>query len=135
MNETTFQRVIELMFRAALSAIFIAAGLKHFVRPEAIEERLLAAPLVWLATSVASPGLLVYLTGIVLLAGGIALLLGYKTRLAAIALAIVIVPITISVHVGHADGAGPMLKNIGLFGALLHFAANGSSNFALDRKG
>lgn len=34
-----------------------------------------------------------------------------------------------------ADGAGPMLKNIGLFGALLHFAANGSSNFSLDRKG
>jgi uncharacterized membrane protein len=37
MNESTFRRVIELVFRAALSAIFIAAGLKHFVRPEAIE--------------------------------------------------------------------------------------------------
>ena len=36
MNETAFRRVIDLVFRAALSAIFIAAGLEHFVHPEAI---------------------------------------------------------------------------------------------------
>ena len=57
----------------------------------------------------ASAEILVVVTGMVLLVAGAGLLLGYRARLAALALIGVLVPITVSTHIGVADDPGPLL--------------------------
>ncbi|HVH18384.1 MAG TPA: DoxX family protein, partial [Myxococcota bacterium] len=76
---------------------------------------------------------MLYASGVTLVAGGIALLLGYRTREAAILLFLTLVPITLSVHIapGH---TGPLLKNVALFGGLIHFAVRGPGAIALDER-
>lgn len=44
----------------------------------------------------------------------------------------VLLPITLTVQVGSAEGSGPLFKNIALLGGLIHFAANGAGSFAVD---
>lgn len=126
-----FRPLAQTVARALFSVIFIGAGLNHLVRPEQVASRLEQSPQGAIVASFASPTLLVLLAGIALLAGGVALLAGFKTRLAAVGLALVLVPITLTVQVGAAD-AGPLLKNIAILGALLHFAVTPPSGFGVD---
>ncbi|MDQ3712907.1 MAG: DoxX family protein [Acidobacteriota bacterium] len=73
------------------------------------------------------------------LVGGAFLLFGYKTRYAAVALMVFIIPATI---IFHASGIGDpvhgqeqminTLKNLAILGALLKFAADGAGAFAVD---
>jgi len=127
------QRIGDAVFRILFSLIFIGAGLKHLMRPEDIVERLAAMPLSYLATSVAGAPVLVFLTGVVLLVAGLGLLLGGYSRLSAVALIVVLVPITITVDLGHTDNLGPLFKNIALLGGLIHFSVRGGGPLALDR--
>lgn len=122
----------DVVFRALFSAIFIAAGAGHLVRPMIFVERLVAAPLGHLATSLGPPKLLVVLSGIALLAGGTGLLLGFYTRVAALLLIAVLVPITITVDLGHTNALGPLFKNIALLGGLVHFAAHGPGAYSVE---
>ena len=64
--------------------------------------------------------------GIALLAGGLALLVGFHTRRAAIGLMMLLIPITITVQIGRFSTIGPLFKNIAIFGGLLYFAVHGS---------
>jgi len=73
------------------------------------------------------------------LVGGTLILIGYKTRYAAIALIFFIIPATIIFHVaGIGDpvhGQEQMintLKNLAILGALIKFAADGAGAFAVD---
>lgn len=76
------------------------------------------------------------------LVGGTLLLIGYKTRYAAIALIVFIIPATI---IFHASGIGDpvngqeqminTLKNLAIIGALIKFAADGAGVFAGDNYG
>ncbi len=124
--------VADVLFRVLFSLIFVVAGVGHFVRPHELVTRLLEAPLSWLATAVAPASLLILLTGVILVPAGLALLLGFWTRPAAVLLLIVLVPITITVDVGNPKNMGPLFKNIALFGGLIHFAAKGAGGYALD---
>lgn len=76
------------------------------------------------------------------LVGGTLLLTGYKTRYAAIALIVFLIPATIIFHA--ANIADPvhgqeqminMLKNLAIIGALIKFAADGAGAFAVDNLG
>lgn len=115
----------ELVFRVLLSGIFCVAGFAHLFHPEKILLRLEAAPHASLALAIAPAPLLVTASGVVLAVGGVALLFGLRTRLAALALMLVLIPITITVQLSPAH-IGPLFKNIGLFGGLLHFALQGA---------
>jgi putative oxidoreductase len=74
--------------------------------------------------------------------GGMLLLFGYKTRHAAIALIVFIIPATI---IFHATGIGDpvhgqeqminTLKNLAIIGALIKFMADGAGAFAFDSFG
>lgn len=128
-------RMADLAFRGLFSLIFIGAGLRHLVRPEEIGDRLTAAPLSYLATAFAPASLLVFAAGGVLLVAGVGLLVGVWTRLAAAALAAVLIPITITVDVGHTEALGPLFKNIALLGGLIHFMAHGADSVAYDGTG
>jgi putative oxidoreductase len=45
----------------------------------------------------------------------------------------VLVPITVTVDVGHTSALGPLFKNLALFGGLIHFAARGPGSFSVER--
>ena len=126
---------VEAVFRVMLSGIFLVAGTNHLLKPDHITGRLENAPLSWLATWMASPKALVVMAGVALLAGGVGLLVGFKTRFAAAGLLLVVLPITLTVQVGRLSTLGPLFKNIGLMGGLLYFAVHGSWNWSIDALG
>jgi uncharacterized membrane protein YphA (DoxX/SURF4 family) len=103
------------------------------IAPERIAGRLESAPFGYLATSIASAELLVILTGIALITGGILLLIGFKTRLAALLLALILVPITLTVQIGSTQTLGPLFKNIAIMGILIFFLVNGSKAYSFDQ--
>lgn len=121
-----------LIFRIMLSSIFLVAGIQHLLKPEKVATRLANANMGFLATSFASPGILVIMAGIGLLIGGLLLLVGFKTKLAAALLILIIVPITLTIQVGNPEGLGPLFKNIGLTGGLIFFLFNGSLYYGVD---
>ncbi len=124
----------ELTFRALFSVIFIVAGVGHLFRSAVFVERMQHGPVGQLVASLAPAELLVVGTGVVLLAAGVGLLVGYRTRMAALMLIAVLVPVTVSAHVGVAGDPGPLLQNVALLGGLLHYAAVGATGPSLDRR-
>jgi len=127
-----YQRIGRAVFRVMLSGIFLVASINHLIRPEEVTQKLLKAPLAWLATWLAPPEFLAIAAGIGLFVGGLALLLGFQTRWAALLLIVLLIPITLTVQVGQAETIGPLFKNIGLAGGLLFFLTHGADVFSLD---
>jgi len=122
----------EGIFRIMLSLIFIVAGGNHLFATSAVSVRLQNSDLgAWLTTYF-SAELLVLLAGIGLVTGGLSLLLGFQTRLAALSLFLIIIPITIVIQLQGLHTIGPLFKNIGLMGGLIHFIANGSAHYSAD---
>jgi putative oxidoreductase len=120
-------------FRVLFSGIFLVAGVGHFVQADVMVRRLVEAPFGSLATAIAPAGSLIFATGIVLIAGGALLAVGYATRIAALALIGVLIPITVTVHFGGGpEHMGPLFKNVALLGGLVHFAIRGPGSWSLD---
>ncbi|WP_242343696.1 DoxX family membrane protein [Anaeromyxobacter terrae] len=120
-----------LVLRLLATPIFVGAGVKHLVASGRVAARLAAAPHADLALALAPARTLVVLSGVALLAGGLALFTGLFTRAAALGLLAVLVPITVTVQLG-AETNGPLLKNVAIAGLLLHLALSGAGAFALD---
>lgn len=118
--------------RVMLSLIFLVAAVNHLIEPGKVAGRLQKSQFSSLVTGFAEPQLLVTLAGAGLLIGGILLLIGYKTKLAALLLILILVPITITVQLDNPEGAGPLFKNIAMLGGLIFFTINGSVYYALD---
>ena len=107
------------LFRILLSGIFLVASFNHILNLEKTLNRIDQARFKGIAYFFGNPEYLVIISGIVMMIAGFCLLIGYKTRLAAIALASVIIPITLTVQVGQIHTLGPLFKNIAILGGLL----------------
>jgi len=125
--------VAELAARIALAAIFIMSGADKLFVHTAQTVQMMQAYGVPLA------GLLVYPAGIVELAGGLALAVGFRARQAALLVALftaVVTPIFHAFWAVPADQAVlqmiEFMKNLAIFGGLLHVAARGIGRFALQ---
>lgn len=118
--------------RVMLSLIFLVAAINHLSEPEKVAGRLQKSEFASLVTGIAEPQLLVSLAGAGLLIGGILLLIGYKTKWAALLLILILIPITLTVQLKNPEGAGPLFKNIAMLGGLIFFAINGPVFYAID---
>ena len=112
------------VLRIMLSGIFLVAGANHLFNVEGTVKKMDQASLKGMAYAIGNPEYMVILSGIVMLIAGISLSIGFKTRYAAAILALVLIPITITVQVGQMNSLGPLFKNIAIMGALLFFILN-----------
>ena len=128
-----FGPLSDLVFRVLFSLIFLVAGAGHFGQQDVMLAQLDAAPLGHLARFLGPPELLLSLSGVVLILAGLALAAGWWTRLAALALLMTLIPITITVHLADPGHIGPLFKNVALLGGLIHFAVRGAGALALDQ--
>lgn len=117
-----------VILRVMVSLIFIVASFSHFFKLEHTVSRIESAKLGFIGHMLGSPETAVILSGIVMLIAGISLLIGFKTRWAALALIAVLIPITLTIQVGQMATLGPLFKNIAILGGLIFFSMNPKLN-------
>ena len=119
----------QLIGRALLSAIFLISGMGKLAAPAAtaayISAMGLPLPMIGVAAAI-----------VVELAGGLAVLLGYRTKLAAVSLAAFCLITGVLFHHQLADQNQMihLLKNLAMAGGLLQLAAAGAGALSLDRR-
>lgn len=119
------------LLRAAVSGIFIVAGISHLVNPDGVTKRINNASNSGFAEFFGDPHLLGILSGYALILFGVTFLLGVFTRFSAIALFVLLIPITITIQFGNGFLHGPLWKNIAIFGGLLFFILNNPKAYNL----
>ncbi|WGF91564.1 DoxX family protein [Aequorivita marisscotiae] len=125
---TVSKRSVQLL-RIMVSGIFLVAGFGHLINIEKTVQRIEMASFKGFALFFGNLELMVILSGIVMLIAGISLLIGFKTRWAAIVLLLILLPITITIQVGQITSLGPLFKNIAIAGGLLFFILNDIQTF------
>lgn len=113
-----------VILRILLSLIFIIASTSHFFNTEKTVSRIENSAMGFVGNILGTPEIAVILSGIVMLIAGISLLLGFKSKMAAIVLIAVLIPITLTVQVGQMTTLGPLFKNVAILGGLLFFCIN-----------
>jgi putative oxidoreductase len=124
---------VALAGRILFSAMFILAAPGHFT-----------AAYIGYATQagVPAPAVLVPLSGLIALVGGLSIALGYKARFGALLLVVFLIPVTVAMH-GFWAVTDPMmrqlqlgmfLKNVSMLGGALVIAYFGSGPLSLDAR-
>jgi putative oxidoreductase len=116
------------IFRVMLSGIFLVASFSHLINLEKTLHRIDQARFKGIAYFFGEPKWLVIISGIVMLIAGFSLLINFKTKWAGLALAAVLIPITLTVQVGQITTLGPLFKNIAILGGLIFFISNNFNN-------
>lgn len=128
-SSATLSASASLAGRVLLSVIFVLSGISKVGAPAGmigyIESAGLPFPTVALALAV-----------LVELVGGIALIIGYRTRLVAAALAVFSVATALAFHsqLGDQNQFIHFFKNIAMAGGLLQVVAFGAGRFSLDAR-
>ncbi|TKT69169.1 DoxX family protein [Aquamicrobium sp. LC103] len=115
--------------RVLLSILFIIAG---FGKLTAI-----SGTAGWFGSlGIPMPTVVTVVVGLLELFGGLAILVGFQTRLAAIALAVFTIAASLIAHLDFADQMQSLLfqKNLSITGGLLILAAVGAGAFSIDAK-
>lgn len=126
-------RIAELVFRVFTSLIFIIGGLGHFGRHRMMLDRMAGSPWRDTVNSIGDASVLLWLSGAAFVVFGIALALGFMTRLSALVILVTLIPITFFTHVAP-GGTGPLFKNIAIMGALILLMAKGGGAYAIDNR-
>lgn len=126
-----WSKIAELVFRIFTSLIFIIGGLGHFGRHQMMLDRMADSPWRDTVNAIGDPSMLLWLSGAAFVVFGVALALGFMTRLSALVILITLIPITFFTHIapGH---TGPLFKNIAIMGALILLIAKGGGGFSID---
>lgn len=127
-----YESILNLLGRIAIAALFLPAGLNKLMGMEGVTSYFASLGLPVVAV-------LVWVVIAIEVLGGVALILGYKTRLVAIGLAIFTVLASI---VGHAFWSAPVdaafiaqllfFKNMAVTGGLLILASSGAGSISID---
>lgn len=131
----------DLIFRGLFSSIFLGLGSEHL-----LDDRLIRH---LMPDWVMFPALVSVLSGVVLLAGGLSILVGYRLQLGARLLGAFLIVVTFAVHVPGCFTVPPdipadaswiwvvlqrsnLVKNICLFGVCVHLTTQAPGKFSLD---
>jgi putative oxidoreductase len=127
-----FENVLNLLGRIAIAALFLPAGLNKLMGVEGTTGY-------FASLGLPAVTILVWVVIAIEVLGGAALILGYRTRLVAIALAVFTLLASIA---GHAFWAAPadaafiaqllFFKNIAVIGGLLVLASSGTGSISID---
>jgi putative oxidoreductase len=122
-------KAIPLVGRVLLAAIFVLSGVGKIFAPEATQGYIAHAGLPF-------PQLAFLGAVLIEVAGGLLLAVGYKTRLAAIVLAVFSVATALIFHgaIGDQNQFIHLLKNLAIAGGLLQVVAFGAGPFSLDAR-
>lgn len=125
----TASSAVALVGRVLLSSLFILAGYAKLTG--------LAGTAGWFGSiGLPLPTLTAVAVGLLELFGGLAILVGFQTRLAAVALAIFTLAATLIAHLDFSDQMQVLLfqKNISITGGLLILAALGAGALSIDNR-
>ncbi len=119
--------IIQLIGRIMLALIFILAGVGKITDP---------AGTIGYMQSAGLPGILLWPTIALEVIGGVCMAIGYKTRLAAFALAAFSIVAAVLFHSNFADQIQMILflKNIAMAGGLMLLAVSGLTAYSIDSK-
>lgn len=107
------------LFRSLTSLLFIYAGTKHLMFPQGVFRRVASSTIYGLIQNEWLFRTAILFTGAVMVVAGLALLTGYKSRIAAWLLLAMLVPITVSTQLENLKDLGPFFKNVAIAGSLL----------------
>ncbi len=128
-DNNSAQSVLPLIGRILLAVLFLLSGLSKLGNPAGTQGYIASAGLPF-------PVLAFVVSAVVEIGGGALLLIGYRTRLAAAALAIFTVAAAVFFH--HAFGDQNQMihfmKNLAITGGLLQVIAFGAGAFSLDNR-
>jgi putative oxidoreductase len=123
------QSAVPLIGRILLAVIFILSGVSKLLNPAGSQGYI---------ASVGLPlPLLAYIAAVVVeIGGGVMLLIGYRTRVAAIALSVFTVAAAVFFHhaLGDQNQFIHFMKNLAITGGLLQVVAFGAGAFSLDNR-
>ena len=122
-----------LFGRILFASIFVLAALGHFSSQEIAFAAAQGVPLAWIA---------VPFSGLMALAGGLSIALGYKARGGAVLVILFLVPVTFTMHqfwaatdpMIAADQMAHFMKNLSLIGSALFMFYFGSGPLSLDAR-
>ena len=123
---------IILLARILFSQIFIINGFSHF-HPQAAQY---AA-----SHNVPFAEILVPVSGLMAILGGLSILTGFKAKIGAVLIVLFLVPVTMMMHnfwtikdpMQHATQKTMFMKNLSMLGGALFIAAYGSGNLSIDK--
>jgi putative oxidoreductase len=123
------QPALPLIGRFLLAFVFLFSGVGKLAAPEMMTGYIQSAGL-------PAPEVALWLAVIVEIGGGLLLVAGYQTRLAAAALAVFTVVATFAFHTNLADQVEMtmFLKNAAILGGLLQVIAFGAGAYSLDNR-
>ena len=118
--------IIALIGRILLALIFVLSGLNKIGNFSGTQQMMAQHGMRY------TP---LFLIGAILVEviGGLSVLVGYRARVGAAALALFLIPATLIFHGGGAEQVN-FMKNLSIMGGLLTVVAHGSGDFSLDRR-
>lgn len=123
------EKILTLIGRILISIIFLMAGISKIGNFSGTQDYMAAygMPLTWLFVAGAI---------IVEVGGGLSILLGYMSRMGAIALFIFMIPTTLIFHTNFGDQMQVIhfMKNLAIMGGLAYIAAYGGGELSLDNR-
>lgn len=122
--------IVILIARVFLSILFILAGWGKLTGLEGTAQY-------FGAIGLPMPSVTAVLVGLVEFVGGLAILIGFQTRIAAVIVALFTIGATLVAHMDFAEGMNAMMaqKNLAIAGGLLLLAVTGAGAYSVDRRG
>jgi putative oxidoreductase len=123
------QSALPAVGRVLLAAVFLVSGVGKLAAPQAMTGYIESAGLPF-------PTIALGLAILFEVGGGLLLVFGYRTRWAALALAVFTVAATLAFHTNFADQNEMLafLKNAAILGGLLQVVAFGAGAYSLDNR-
>lgn len=122
--------IVILISRVFLAILFILAGWGKLTGLEGTAQY-------FGAIGLPMPSVTAVLVGLVEFVGGLAILIGFQTRIAAVVVALFTIGATLVAHMDFAEGMNALMaqKNLAIAGGLLLLAVTGAGAYSVDRRG